>query len=219
MRNITLLLLASMMLSVFMSCKKDKAETAQYDLAFSRRALEYVRLTEGKYFIYKDSATLQLDSVIVTKSKLDNIFTGAGFANGQPMPPYNHESFELTLSKFVGSSKTEWFDGIADLTMNSYPTAHSDTAAALYLDGSIGNTTSVLFFSFQDNYTPNYIVTVEGRTYNNVVITLVDPFGADISNPYYIKSTIYWAKGIGIIKQETRKAGGIIKTYTLLRNN
>lgn len=65
---------------------------------------------------------------------------------------------------------------------------------------------------------PNLTITVEGKIYNNVVVT-INENGLDISNPAYQKTVYYWANGVGIIKRTTITTGGVAKTYTLLRNN
>ncbi len=40
---------------------------------FPKDGLAYIQFKTGKYFIYKDSATLKTDSVIVTTSLLDTV--------------------------------------------------------------------------------------------------------------------------------------------------
>lgn len=211
MKYFTRLILQVVILSTFIACKKDKTATAKYQLSFSHRALEYVQLTEGKYLIYKDSATSQSDSVVVTKSKLETLFEPG--QNGDLNPPYNYEKFSLVLTKYNTTTATEWFNGNARLVLYPLPYVSSDTGAvSLYeQDG-----TPAFFFS--ESSQSNLTMTVEGKIYNNVVVT-ENNSGVDINHPAYKVTAYYWAKGAGIIKRRIITTGGVIKTYTLLRNN
>lgn len=199
-------------LFLFSNCKKeDKPDTAEYSLSFSHRALEYVQLTEGKYLIYKDSATSLLDSVIIVNSTIENLFTPQ--SSGFITPSYNHERFRLLLSKYEGTSVTEWFNGTADLVFSTLPFASSDTETVRMYeqDGTPA-------YNFGESSQSNLTMTIEGRTFNNVEETINDS-GVAINHPAYKVTAYYWAKGVGIIKRRTIKTGGVIKTYTLLRNN
>lgn len=198
------------LLAIFTGCKKNDTDV-NYSLSFSRRALEYVKLTEGKYLIYKDSATAALDSVVVTKSKLETYLQPK--IPGYLTPAYYHENFVLELTKYMGSASSEWFYGNASLVLATMPFASSDTEA-VRLYGQYGSPDFIFSASSQSNLS----LLVEGVTYNNVVETISDA-GVDINHPAYHYDTYYWAKGIGIIKRREITTGGTIKTYTLLRHN
>ena len=205
---------------VFQSCKKNEPGTdpALYSLKFSRKALDYVNLTIGKFFIYRDSATSLLDSVIVTNSTLEDKYNSSTTPiYGGFYPAFNHENFSLILTKYVGSiSQSEWFNGEAKLWLQ-LPASSTDTAAVnLGTKDQYANTYTT--FNLGENDQPNYSVIVEGITYNNVVRTIYDR-GLDINHPDYLKEAYYWAKGIGIIKRETIVTGGSVKTSLLLRYN
>ena len=197
---------------IFQSCKKDNsANEAQYLVKFSRRALPYVVLTEGKYFIYKDSATSQLDSVIVTTSKMGSTYlpNSPGWFGGTNSA-FNVESFHLVLIKFDGTSQTEWFNG----TTFAEPALVADTAATLYLMES----DDLFAFIMSGVGVPDLSVTIEGKTYNNVEdFTIAN--GIDINADYYKKKIYFWARSVGIIKRTIITTGGRVKTYTLIRNN
>src|SRR5436190_1818780 len=65
---------------IFFSCKKssEPAQPPYYPLP--QEFLDYAKFTEGDYFIYRDSATNSLDSVVVTTSVLTQkvLISGGG---------------------------------------------------------------------------------------------------------------------------------------------
>jgi len=210
--RVTIFLIIGMLFILFQSCKKDNStDKSQYSIKFSKRALAYVKLTEGKYLIYKDSATSQLDSVIVTTSKLGSTYlpNSPGWFGGTN-PAFNVESFQLVLTKFDGTSQTEWFNG----TTIAESAIEADTAATLYLMES----DTIFAFIMSGVGKPDLSVTIEGKTYNNVLeYTIAN--ATEINAPHYKKKIYFWAKSVGIIKRTIITTGGRVKTYTLIRNN
>lgn len=201
-----------------MGCKKEKDITQTNNhLSFSRNALDYINLNQGKYFIYKDSATLNTDSVIVTKSNLENIFYPENTANFFTTPAHYAERFSLTLTKFTNiiGNTTLWLNASAEAV--TFPLYYNSDTADVYLSGSETTSSSPVFF--QSHTIQNALtVTVEGKTYANVTVTVFD-CGLAINNSSYRFTIYYWAKGVGIIKRTLVTTGGIAKTATLLRNN
>ncbi|MGZ5133802.1 MAG: hypothetical protein ACXWCG_01575 [Flavitalea sp.] len=200
---------------IFQNCKKSSPPAPEKELyaSFSRNALQYLQLTEGKYLIYKDSATSLLDSVVVTKCRIEVHFTPGLNTLFVRSPAYYTESLTLILSKFDGSSETEWLRSNAFTSM--WPAASSvsiDTADIALIDESGG----VIVYA-TETFQSKDTVTVEGKTYSNAQINLSDN-GLDPSDQAYRKSIYYWAKGIGIVKR-TIVTGGVTTTHTLLRNN
>jgi hypothetical protein len=202
-----------LLLFVFSGCKKDdSSEKAKFSLKFSDKALQYVKLTEGKYLIYKDSATSLLDSVIVTTSRLKTTFVPSYESNSIIVPDHNEDEFDLVLTKFVGSTQTAWFTGHVYPPF-VFPFASTDTAAVDMREPDNGP----VFFATESTQS-NQTMIVEGRTFNNVLVRAND-FGRSVNDPNYKKTIYYWAKGVGIIKRSLITSGGATKTYTLLRNN
>ena len=194
-----------------LSCKKSSdSEPPVISLSFSDKALEYVKLTEGKYFIYKNSVNAILDSVVVTESFLNSILTPKTPGSMIIIPAYYHERFRLKLSKFNGTTSTEWLYGIADIPFSYFS---SDTAA---LQLQEADNSSLFYLSHSDQ--PALNIVVEGRSYLNVLLAVWEN-GLDISNQLYKKTLTYWAKGTGIIKREIISTGGTNITYSLIRNN
>ena len=179
---------------------------------FSPSSLEYVKLTPGKYLVYKDSASGNLDSVLVTKSEITWITTPAIpyhdiFNPGSPA--YSNYLMRLALTKFSGISQKVWFNGHARAEL-----PNDDAIIKMYEVDSAGSAIHISIITEP----PNSSITIETTTYTDVIKS-VAVTAVDISDPAYNKSTLYWAKKIGIIKRTIVTTGGKIRTYNLLRNN
>ena len=199
-----------------LSCKKEKTSSAPViHIQFTRNALDYVNIQQGKYFIYKDSATALADSVVATTSLLEKIFVPEYRGNFIIFPAHNIERLTIRLDiKSANGGSFQWFYGTAETTAN-FPIA-SDTAY-IYLSGGESNVMSEVFLRYHYQSSTETMA-VEGVTYNNVV-TDVNDSGLPVNSPNYRKTIYYWAKGVGIIKRTVITTGGVAKTYTLLRHN
>lgn len=211
-----------------LSCKK--IDVGGFDLSgnvnpntvtihFYQPALDYIQLPVNRYFIYKDSATISLDSVRVTQSIIETNFQAA--TSGFPGSPATYSDvFKLTLTKFQAQTPTNqaWFQGTARCTV------FGGIISANIIDSNINfyNEQSNLFLfwypfsSFgvnQYSYMPT--MTVEGITYTGVQRF----FSSNTLSPTdinYQASVTYWVKGIGIIKKESRTYNSV-KTSLLVR--
>lgn len=209
---------SSTLLFFALACKKNSPPPDEpVTVKFSPEALEYVKLSPGKYLIYKDSASGVLDSVVVTQSLLEARIApatvGTGYI-GLDCPEYNYEFFTLALTQVNGNS-IPWFIGRARST--ECPYVNSDTAALFLREPD----SYYAFSSVIEGNTDNYLIpslVIEGKTYLNVIVHILF-VALDINDPSYKKRTFYWAKGVGIIKRELIVPGGAIKTHTLLRHN
>ena len=225
----TLFLFAIAASFLFQGCKKViSIETVQKtrQFSFSRHALGYVQLQLGKYLIYKDSASAQLDSVVVTTSNLVNKYVPSyGGTSAQlwldSYSAYNYEAFHLVLSKYNGNQSSNWFvgddslnygvsGGIGGIGGNPQP---SDTFWVNLVE--MQNYFLTAFYCSNSQYS-NLSMNIEGKTYSNVIETIMA--SGNPTDPGYKKTIYYWAKPVGIIKRTIIDASSI-KTYTLLRNN
>ena len=116
---ITLISAATMIICCLIGCKKNVSTDNRFDgsiqIKLSTEGLGYVKLTTGKYFIYKDSASATLDSVVVTKSVLENKFTpptpGTFLGIPTTYAAYNTEVYSIILSKVESSGiQSVWLD-------------------------------------------------------------------------------------------------------------
>ncbi len=190
------------------------------NIHFYQAALDYIQLPVNRYFIYKDSATGSLDSVKVTQSVIETNFQPA--TSGYPgSPAIYSEVFRLTLTKFQALPPTSqiWFNGIA-----RGRTSPGGIVSATIIDSNFtfyNEQSNLLLFWYpftsfglgQYTYIPT--MTIEGITYTAVqsfsYYNLLSP--TDIN---YQATIIYWVKGIGIIKRESRTYNSVI-TSLLLR--
>ncbi|MGN6249885.1 MAG: hypothetical protein ACTHNG_16150 [Ginsengibacter sp.] len=208
---------------LFFSCKKEKAPTPKvYSFSFYSEPLQYVQIPLNKYFIYKDSASGALDSVVVTESKLETKYEPSVTSNYFfTTPAYYYQSFSLLLTK-SGSAGGDWFYGeTIDRPYFGYSTALSDSISLTLVEKDRATQEDVAFafvFNASTNTADSIIpsLTIEGKTYTNV-LRHPDWNGLDSLNEFYRESVYYWVKGLGIIKRRI-KTPGSIKTQLLIRN-
>jgi len=177
-------------------------------LKLDAEGLQYVQLDIGKYFIYKDSASGISDSVVVTKSLLENTFTPA-VTGGlfETYPAYNSEVFSLTLTKIDVNSESVWLEAqtppalcCPSLSSNNEPVQMIESNPGLVFCYPKSNCSSVDLISS---------LTVEGKVYQDVI---------KVTGGTNSASKYYWAKGIGLIKR-IEILNSSTQTYTLIRNN
>jgi hypothetical protein len=210
----TTLILVLILISLT-QCSKSDPPPETYTLKFSPLALVYVQQPLGKYRIYRDSATSMLDSVVVTESKLQMNAIPASANIFPPIPAYNSQSYDITLTQKNITPNSTWFKAQAGLVL-PYPPASTDTASVELWEHN--NSLSYFVAHFFHSFPGQLTKTVEGITYTNVLVTINDA-GVDISHPAYRRTTYYWAPNIGLIQRTTITTGGAIKTYYLVRNN
>jgi hypothetical protein len=222
-------LITILLLLCFCGCKKDarhKPDPAY--IQFYPEALDYVQLPINKYFIYKDSASGELDSVVVTQSDLIKEYQPE--ATGNMLGPitiaaYYYQTFSLLLTSYSHTSQKDWFFGVAKSTLTGIPYyQNSSTAALSLLEISRMTETGinyVFFFPLDTINSEQEILSVvpsiaiEGKQYAKVEF-YSNSNTWDSTSADYVRSTYYWAKGIGIIKREI-KTNNSVKTETLVR--
>jgi hypothetical protein len=178
----------------FSNCSKNSSPK---NYTLSKDGLAFIQLPLGKYFIYKDSATLQSDSVVVTESLSQTI-------SGTSPYPYSADDYTLILSKIDSMGNiTTWLSGEANAGVSD---------VNVYMERLAPNNSGYLFRYPPCNCGTESSISsmvVEGKTYTDVVLTLDTQY-----DPY----SYYWAKGVGLIKC-TEMIDSVTKTYTLLRSN
>lgn len=197
------------------SCRKEVAITRPTLKKLETEGLAYVQLPKNKYFIYKDSTTGMLDSVVVTGSDIEAIFVsaqpGLGFYSGNDA--YFYETFTLILTKY-DTAQQEWFYGVVNSLAKSFSLRERDR---------INNAEQNIVFSYPINtlltgvdvsIMPANII--EDKLYSNIAV-FTSSNGAPPTDKSYHKSTYYWVRGVGIIKREIQ-TGSSIKTELLVRN-
>lgn len=202
------------------ACSKSKEE-AVIELKFTTQGLAFINLAMGKYFIYKDSATNRLDSVVVTKNTL--VFENIPPYNsgwGGIVPAHKAQSFKVELTHYHDSETTLWFYGEAMARFDDLLNYNSsDTAEILLGETHIvsGGSSAQYFGAFTYNNRlgslPPVSMTVEGVHYP---VTMKGGLPDPPDNLNYRE--FYWAPEVGIIKRVIAN-GGKRQVATLVRHN
>jgi len=182
---------------------------------FAKEDLEYVQLPVNRYFIYKDSASGNTDSVVVTQSLMSDHYYPP--APSFSLPGVYYQEFNLVLIR-INDGKI-WFQGSANSTGGSYGPYAADSMDRVVFspanDNIIAdptlNQTCYGFCDFLNDssfaYYPSFEVGT--HTYNDVFISTITNVYNGTDSPGYFKSTYCWAKGIGIVKRTVQTDSAI----------
>lgn len=215
-----------LMALLFSACEKADFDISGYNFGgsgplnvgsvnFHSDALAIVQLPANRSFIYKDSATGTLDSVIVGMSSINSTLHYATSTT----PGWFYDTYSLILEKITPSGYTSWFRGTATCDAQALTTgAYIDSTFSLS-----NEETGLPGFWYPLNSTglnqyqliPSF--TVEGKTYSQVH-KFSSSNGIPPSNAAYSATVFYWVKGIGIIKRESRYFNYVM-TSLLVRYN
>lgn len=183
---------------------------------FDSTALLYINLPNGRYYIYKDSASGTIDSVI-TYSKMNWIYKSS-VAGNPSIPLYYYDTFDLTLANYWSyNPNLIFFKGHASCDSN-YKNMQVFTDSNFILHNEETNLPA-FWCPFTSTGALEYrkisSIIIEGTIYTDV-----HSFSANnelpLSDVNYLATTFYWLKGIGIIKKEI-KTYNSIKTSLLIR--
>ncbi len=181
-------------------CSKEEAKDILY-FKIHPEALKYIKFDQGKYFVYKDSATGRIDSVIVTNNTLTTKHIAASQGSWISLPEYNEEHIQMTLHRYGDNAGTNWFKAEGEAMAQFYNPPHflSNDSASIDLTEIInrpGGDVSTIGGAFSSTRTP-FSISVEGVTYPSVIL------GGFTDASYYPNSLreFYWAKNVGIIKK------------------
>jgi hypothetical protein len=222
MKNI--ILLVAILLTLVSSCTKTGYKPLptppEAFINFSKADLEYVLIPHDRYFIYKDSATGNLDSVTVAQNDLTVSSSDAVPFWNLPATHFQMYTLDLEINK---DSETLWYRGVANSSYGTSSPFVSDSAAKIRFSaqdnliaypaldyGFSSETSSSVSNQHQSS------LTVESNIYNDVVVCTCTSPGLDATDPGNFKSTYYWAKGVGIIKR-TVETNSTITTSVLER--
>lgn len=213
-----------MLIVFFVSCKKNiDLPAPAIIINFDKAALSYVQIAINKYFIYKDSATGNTDSVVATESSIKNTSVPAIPDDFNTLTPgrkaYSYERFTLTLSTVKGNGPIDWFYGIANADFLMSYDVHSTDFGVLWLSEIDRMTNNNKGFVFKHPFVPGQLtpaMNIEGKDYADVIL-ISSTNGFIPSSPNYVACSYYWAKGIGIIRRSITTSTGR-QTWTLLRH-
>jgi hypothetical protein len=189
------IILLSVIYSIFFGCKKEEKPDYPY-LEMPDEVWDYIRLSLGSWYIYKDSASGVTDSVEVTYIELQKRkprYFG-------PQPHY-YDEYTFALDKVdLSGNKTLWLYANSSTNMSL---ADPNLSYWLYQD-------SLVLMQYPSNLPGSPSIykipsaTIEGNVYADIMVVA--------SNA----GVVWWAKGIGIVKL-SRFVNGNIQTSLLLR--
>jgi hypothetical protein len=181
-------------------CSKDKKSADLLYLKIDPEALKYLQFDPGKYFIYKDSASGRLDSVLLLNNTFATKYVGAVAGTWGSTPAYTTESITVILHRYGDNVSTQWLhaNGQPDF-YSSYIIFNSNDHAPVTLTETINRPQggiSSIHGVFSSLSTP-FSMTAEGINYPSVIL------GGFKDASYYANSLreFYWAKNVGIIKR------------------
>jgi hypothetical protein len=144
---------------------------------------DYCLFAEGSYWIYQDSATLKMDSVVIGGPPIRGSYENGG---------YDCEEYGLLVLSYSPDSTLRFAPRLTTgrtapyVLLIDYPWGE-----AYYHNGALGKKLEYLVLSENRS---NYVV--NGITYSNIKIF---EFKYSFESP---KKINYWAKHVGIIRQE-----------------
>lgn len=190
------------------SCRKDSPPEVAY-FRFSPDVKEFVGSGEGKYRIYRDSATGEEDSVLITRSRFFDRYIEA---NPDFLTPAHYlEEFELEMN-----GQSSLFEGLRGNFLqipNTYlPGSDANGIQLIRKDNNI----AVMHIDHSGNNTLHN-VTLHGRVFSEV-IKVISTNNLHIADPLYREYEYWWARGIGIIYRRIMFES-VNKTQTLIRFN
>lgn len=205
-----------------LSCEKEEEPAVTVYVTLNKDAVNFLKVTPGKYLVYRDSATSETDSIIITTCESNYFHYPEIISNNlfiPNTPAYSGENFELTYTKKTDANISSiWFKGIASAHYQHYAPLTNLPLNLSYPKIKNFNTYYEHYFYYDENTIPITSFNVDGITYTNVIVHNTDS-GLEITHPNYLKTEYYWAKGIGIIQKSIETTNGIRKTYYLIRHN
>jgi hypothetical protein len=198
--------LCILLLSLFaVSCKKkvtDNQSTYEYTHGKISSSLYPYLFNVGSYWVYKDTANSNLDSVTLTDIQRDTFIIGPSVPGQGPRGELEYFDTKY-YSSYQASSYSE--------KLMTYVISRSlDHAAYIFLSGKGKG------YSLENAKIVDVIdsIIIENAIYRNVT-------KMKITKSYYINGNFYfyYADSIGVVKRETITNDTVIQTWNLLRHN
>ncbi len=213
------------------SCKKKTSDTQPHlvsdYLKFSTTGLQYIKPPVNSYFIYRDSASGLLDSVVVTESSIEkklhpeHLDTLPGWVSSVvTIPDHYYEELHLKFTKVIGSISENWLTlGASNIGSEGSLFGTPDSSILLSRwDKAYTNSDGLVCFYYpflSSISTTISSITIQGKIYNNV-----EKFSYErpsVATDSTIRFNYYWVKGIGLIKRE-EVTTNTNHSWSLIRN-
>jgi len=195
-------LFSSLALLIMLSCKKDNANTPNYDISIPQEVYDYAYFKKGSYWVYEDSATHVLDSIYVTKDSSGTWkvlkesglgYTGSfGWFTNDMHSSYSGWDYRVWISQIwaIGKSQSRTY---IERSKPSVPTVTN-----LYFNNKFtaGYKEQHQYGLYTFWYSYNKYI-VLNDTFDNTICVQSDKNAAEsMNNTYY-----YISKRVGIIKK------------------
>ncbi len=232
------LLVGMMSVLAFVGCRNN-----MYSYTPNDNLYKFCAFDSSSYWIYEDSATHQIDSVVAQKLEKYEYSTnyerewqhGKLFTFNQTYKIINSDTtITQTIQPYVGFAKPD--DSGTNLNADELyvivpdPYSYDDPYTLSRLNWCYMNISipSEDWYDFNDDF-PEGVgnfkysehfdnITINNRTYHDV--KKIEFSNTTYTNDqFYRKVTSYWANGIGMIRRECHSSDGIVNVRNLIRYN
>jgi hypothetical protein len=188
------------LLLLITGCSKKEQPGEVIALKIHPEALKYLKFDPGKYYIYRDSTTGRLDSVLISENAHTTLYVPAYVSTFASVPEHTTEAIQIILHRYGDSFGTEWLKagGQSELGFSLLRYTSNDSASITLTEtiNMPGGGVTQIYGVFSSTSTP-FSITVEGVTYPSVIL------GGFVDPTYYANSLreFYWARNVGVVKR------------------
>ncbi|MDL2309208.1 hypothetical protein LJC53_06470 [Bacteroidales bacterium OttesenSCG-928-C03] len=174
------------------------------EIKIDQESKDYCLFAEGSYWIYQDSATLEIDSVVIDNPIYYDFSRSSG--NG-----YDCETYSSRISFYSHDTILSFYTRLTTSRANPDILKPcilvTDLRGVKYHNGEIGEilpniNQNMTLFNKKHEYSINEVIYSEIKIFED----------------YYLNKRIYWAKHIGLIREETHINDSVI-IKNLIRYN
>ena len=178
------------------------------EIRIDQETKDYCLFGEGSYWIYQDSATFAVDSIVVDKPIKYNLYE-SGEHNKRVWEKYSTQISLYTIDSLCG-----FYVELSNIGADEHsliPCMFFTFRAEMYHNGKIGDGSPTKFKEKKD-----YLI-INGVTYNDIKIFEHHyPFYSQNANK---KEIYYWAKHVGLIREEIYEYDSLISVRNLIKYN
>lgn len=183
---------------------------------FDSAAFAYIDIRDGRYFIYKDSASGIVDSLVAQRGYVAMYVPPVA---GDPSKPgYHYSIYDLKLANYWNyNPNLIFFQGHASCDSDYKNTRTFIDSNFAVVNQHTGLAAFWYPFVSSNNQQYSFILSlnVGSKVYNDVHCFFASN-GLQPTDTNYMGTIFYWVKGIGIIKKEIR-TNNSVKTSLLVR--
>jgi len=177
------------------------------EIKIDKESKDYCLFGQGSHWIYQDSATLIIDSIVINKSVYYK-FEQEGGGDGGPMC----ETYSTLISSYLKNNTRDFpvyltTAGIGSLDEACCLTTDFEVGKVMYYNGQLGSSMQrrnrIILLEEKSSYSLSKI------TFNDVKV-----FESEDLNK---REIYYWAKHIGLIRKEIYETDSLISVRNLIK--